>query len=159
VAVKEKLQEYALLAEITGGIAIVLSLVFVGLQIRETNTLNRVEAYDRNIESLMSIRSDVFRDPEMTRMYLIYMYGDVRTLSEADQFRISHLTRNTFGNYEKAYYSYSLGIMGAPEWTRYERNICTQKERLDRNDMVDGVNGVFDVLSTEFQDYILALCD
>ena len=156
---KEKLQEYALIAEIIGGVAIILSLIFVGLQIRENNKLNRVEAYDRSIESLMGVRSDVFKDPEMSALYLEYMYGDVRTLSEVDQFRIAHLTRNTFGNYEKAYYSYALGIMGEPEWTRYERNICTQKERLDRNGMVDGVNGVFDVLSDEFQDYIEELCD
>ena len=32
---KEKLQEYALLAEIFSAIAVVLSLIFVGLQIRQ----------------------------------------------------------------------------------------------------------------------------
>jgi len=35
MAVKEKLQEYALLAEIFSAIAVVLSLIFVGLQIRQ----------------------------------------------------------------------------------------------------------------------------
>jgi len=33
---KEKLQEYALVAEIIGGVAIVISLVFVGVQVSQT---------------------------------------------------------------------------------------------------------------------------
>lgn len=144
-----------MIAEIFGGLAIVLSLLFVGLEIRENNNLNRVEAYDRNIENLMEVRRDVFRDPEMAVLYMTWMNGSISTLSETDQFRIIHHTRNVFGNYEKAYFSYSLGIMGAPEWTRYERNICLQKGRLDRDNVVQDV---FDVLSDEFQSFIVELC-
>jgi hypothetical protein len=33
---REKLQEYALIAEIIGGIAIVASLIFVGFQVQQT---------------------------------------------------------------------------------------------------------------------------
>ena len=40
---KEKLQEYALIAEIISAIAIVLSLIFVGLQVRQGS-----EATDAN---------------------------------------------------------------------------------------------------------------
>ena len=40
---KEKLQEYALLAEIIGGIAIVASLIFVGVQINQNHAMMRAQ--------------------------------------------------------------------------------------------------------------------
>jgi hypothetical protein len=42
--VKEKLQEYALIAEIVGGVALIVSLAFVGLQLRQSNALTTTDA-------------------------------------------------------------------------------------------------------------------
>ena len=44
MAFKEKLQEYALIAEIVSALAIVTSLVFVGLEINRSNELSESEA-------------------------------------------------------------------------------------------------------------------
>jgi len=44
VAVKEKLQEYALIAEIISAICIVLSLIFVGLEIEQSTKQSRINA-------------------------------------------------------------------------------------------------------------------
>jgi len=44
---KEKLQEYALIAEIIGGIAIVFSLVFVGLEMRRSTNAEYAASLDR----------------------------------------------------------------------------------------------------------------
>ena len=67
---KDKLQEYALMAEIIGGVAIVASLIFVGLQIQQNtvatqgNTRNELIAADlavllapKGTESAMALRS------------------------------------------------------------------------------------------------------
>jgi len=54
---KEKLQEYALLAEIFSALAIVISLIFVGIQIQQNSELSQVNAYQsirQNINSLMN---------------------------------------------------------------------------------------------------------
>ena len=47
---KEKLQEYALIAEIIGGIAIVASLLFVGVQINQNNKLIEASAMNASNE-------------------------------------------------------------------------------------------------------------
>jgi hypothetical protein len=49
---KEKLQEYALVAEIIGGIAIVCSLPFVGVQIRQSAKVSEINAYQELISRL-----------------------------------------------------------------------------------------------------------
>ena len=41
---KEKLQEYALIAEIISAICIVLSLIFVGLEIEQSTKQSRINA-------------------------------------------------------------------------------------------------------------------
>jgi hypothetical protein len=45
VAVKEKLQEYALIAEIIGGIGIIASLIFVGLEIHDNSRIAEINAF------------------------------------------------------------------------------------------------------------------
>jgi hypothetical protein len=42
--VKERLKEYALIAEIVGGLAVVVSLLFVGLQLQQSNALTTTDA-------------------------------------------------------------------------------------------------------------------
>ena len=153
---KEKLQEYALIAEIVGAVAIVLSLVFVGIGIRENNDLNRYLAYDRNIASIISERDLMILNVDIMSMYRNYQAGDISNLTDTDRYRLIYVIRNTFGNYEKAYYSYSLNIMEDPEWTRYETQICVQKNYLDINQLKDDI---YPVLSNEFQEFIDNFCN
>ena len=47
---KEKLQVYALWAEILGGIAILVSLLFVGIQLRQSNALATTDALKEGTE-------------------------------------------------------------------------------------------------------------
>jgi hypothetical protein len=52
---KEILEEYALIAEIISAIAVIISLIFVGLQIRsntkatQASTFHKIDALDINI--------------------------------------------------------------------------------------------------------------
>ncbi len=89
-------------------------------------------------------------------IYINYRDGEIGNLTDLDRYRLIYVIRNTFGNYEKAYYSYSLNIMEDPEWTRYERQICAQKNYLEINQLKDDI---YPVLSNEFQDFIDNFCN
>ncbi len=72
---KEKLQEYALLAEIISAIAVVASLLFVALQINQSNTetsLNtraiQVSAYQDLISQISEINYFSMQDPDIYRI-------------------------------------------------------------------------------------------
>jgi len=58
----EKLQKWALIAEIVGGLAIVVSLVFLIIEVRGNSNLIRANAYDQNIQSLVDWRMWVISD-------------------------------------------------------------------------------------------------
>jgi hypothetical protein len=59
---KERLQMYALIAEIVSAIAIVVSLVFVGFQIQQSNRLSRAEAFRSPTSDINSIYAQLSRE-------------------------------------------------------------------------------------------------
>ena len=59
---KTRLQEYALLADIIGGLAIVISLIFVGLQINQGNKETRAATIQAVLDSEMFFQSELIRN-------------------------------------------------------------------------------------------------
>ncbi len=76
-----KLEKWALIAEIIGGVAIVLSLLFVGLEIRGNTQVARAEAYESNIDSINEWRLELIRDPRLvaTAGEFYEVFGDDAT--------------------------------------------------------------------------------
>lgn len=66
---KERLEKYALLAEIVGGLAIVISLVFVGLQVRQSNSLAATEALNDGTELWTDALVTAFGTEESTAFF------------------------------------------------------------------------------------------
>ena len=61
---KDKLKIYALVAEIISAIAIVISLVFVGLQIQQSNRLARAEAFRTPTSDINAINAAFMAIPD-----------------------------------------------------------------------------------------------
>ncbi len=79
----ENLQKWALVAEIAGGIAVVLSLIFVGLEIRQSSeeTLQNtraleVSAYQDLISQISTMNMLVISDPSFAELYDRMMLGE-----------------------------------------------------------------------------------
>lgn len=71
----ENLKKWALVAEIVGGIAVVLSLIFVGFEVRrnaEETNLNtqaiRTEAYQRLIGQISEVHRLIIENPELSEV-------------------------------------------------------------------------------------------
>ena len=118
---KEKLQEYALIAEIIGGIAIIASLVFVGLQIQQNTNLSKANAYRETIQEIADWREMLATAPEVGDCWS--RYNDLNN----ENYRscgIGLILNNIFGIYETAYFDRTYGFIGESEWTRLEVAIC-----------------------------------
>ena len=111
-----KLQRWALMAEIIGGIAIVVSLVFVGYEIRGSTKeaeLNRraveVSAYQQLIQSIFDLNDDVVHDPSFADSYRRSWNGE--TLEPTEQMRLSEWFMNHFRHGDMAYFQFQNGII------------------------------------------------
>jgi hypothetical protein len=116
--VKEKLQEYALIAEIIGGIGIVASLIFVGFQLQQNS-----ETLKAQTRSEISQNITEFILAQVTSPY----FAELQGLPSDDEERIARNRRNTFRTgqlrvWENIHYQYRKGLYEESEFSK-EREV------------------------------------
>ena len=124
----ENLQKWALIAEIVGGIAIIFSLIFVGLEIRQTseetaqNTL-AIQASTRqeHTQQAISYISQPLDSLTLANAIVKSRAGEELSPLELQQLYI-HQHMN-FRVFESAYYQYSIGTLEEVEWQRITATI------------------------------------
>jgi len=113
---KEKLQEYALIAEIVSTLAIISSLIFVGLQIRQNS--DTVKAQTRNaIAEIARDNVKATMDPRLIEAFLKMSNGVKLTPEEAFLIRLHN--NLIFRTAENVYYQYNIGTFSEDEFDGY----------------------------------------
>jgi hypothetical protein len=128
VAVKEKLQEYALIAEIISAICIVLSLIFVGLEIEQNTKKSRINAaidlkkefnfVERNTlqnPELIDVFSKIIAREQLTQKEILYF-----SLFANDIFNIGAMAFEQFQNGMLDEDDLSLAMNSLKSWIRFE---------------------------------------
>ena len=103
------IQDWAALAEIIGAIAVVASLIYLAVQVRQnTHELSmslkstELAAFERNVESGIRIRELFILNPEILELYA--RGGESYTnLDEGDKLRFDMVLRNVFSALQGAY--------------------------------------------------------
>jgi len=121
----QKLSDWANVAQIVSGVAVVATLVFLILGIRENTAVTRATAYDRNMDSLNFVRNVLVTDREMLAAWQAFMQ-EPSTLDEPGYLRVQYFVQMLFGVYEKSYFASRYELLGDSEWSRYKTQICTQ---------------------------------
>lgn len=122
-----KLSAWAQIAEIVAAIGVVVGLVFLGLEVRENTEITRAATYDASIVRLNEWRTQVVRDPDVSRLYLAYTEATTGALNAEDAFRLQVLLTSLWGVYETAFYSRDYGLLGESEWGRFAVQICEHR--------------------------------
>ena len=149
----QKLSDWASIAEIISGIAVVITLLLVVSGINENTEVMRAAAFDRNMESINQWRAQLAQDEELLR---IWQRRDQRVdLTEVERGRLNFLTFSLWGIYEKAFYAREYGTIGASEWSRFEVQICRQRDAMDPFYWENSD----EFLSMRFIEYVETLCD
>jgi len=149
------LSQWANIAEVVSGIAVVFTLIFLVVGINENTEIARATAYESQITSLNDIRRTLVQDRELMLAWLAYQRGEIESLSEVDRVRVEYQVNILWAVYEKAYVSFRYGIIGIAEWNRFERLIC-QNSRLLRANAMESV--VRPQLTEEFVTFVENSC-
>ena len=147
---KGNLQTYAQIAEIVGSIAIVVSLVFVGMEIRHNNAISRTEAYQRNIDALNDWRELVVSSGNAEAIQNFITTGQVKEGSEADIQLLQGISLMVF---DRAYFSYRNGIMDKAGWDRFYKVLCPIWENQLK------ISRAVNFVSQDFIDYSARECN
>lgn len=152
---KRPLADWSDIAQIVSSVAVVITLVFLVIGINENTDIARATAYENQIESLNDIRKSLIQDRDLLLAWQAYREGSVESLSEVDRIRLEYQINVLWATYEKAYFAYRYGIIGASEWTRFERLICENARRV-RTSSLDDV--VTPQLTADFVAYVERVC-
>jgi hypothetical protein len=123
---EKKLQQYALVAEIISAVAIVSSLIFVGIQIKQSNDLVKANTYREIRSGMIELNFLNFSNPEYAALSL--KIGNDEELSPREV-----MQRRNYGFYvintaDVAYEQYQRGL-------------------IDRRELRETLNAFFGVLS------------
>ena len=109
-------------ADVIGGAAVIVSLIYVGIQIRRNAKSGQSQANQSAHESLASVSLEVSKDPEFSNFVRRGLI-EFDELSEDERFRIVMLMTTTFRRYENIFYQYKRGFLEEGLWAGYEQSI------------------------------------
>ena len=114
------IQDWGAIGEIVGAIAVVASLIYLAVQIRQNTrqiSLNlessKLAAFEQNVESGNRARELLITDPALAELFLKGL-ADYRNLPSTDRFRCNMLFRNLLSAIQGGYIR-QLTVGGDPE--------------------------------------------
>jgi hypothetical protein len=118
------LSQLADLGELLGGVAVVASLVYLAVQIRQNTRIVMASTLHQNTDLWSSLFLRL-AEPDLARAYVAGMAGqsDMRPLEYTQFFFIC---RSMFLAFENQYYQMRHGVLDSEAYAGYERSISTQ---------------------------------
>jgi hypothetical protein len=122
-------QDVAAIADVVGAVAVVVSLIFVGLQLKQANRLAREAAEQKQIESIGTLSRILAENPHLAELWARALAGE--KLSPAEQ--VSATSMITYGQriWEALYYQYRAGRVSQELWDAHR----TQAKAIENSPM------------------------
>lgn len=117
------LKEYALAAEIIGAIAVVISLIYVGVSVNQ-NTNAVMVSNHHALVALDQATTDWFKDSDFAAAYIISL-DDVSKLSAVQQAQFTSYLADKFNAWEFAFVTHENGMMEDNIWQGWDGHYRT----------------------------------
>jgi hypothetical protein len=139
-----KLEKWTQVAEIVASLAVVVSVVFLTMSIRENSRITSATAYANNLAEHNAQSNIVMQDPELIRLVSAFRNREAQNLDELSRGRLNQYVQTMFRIYESAYFDNQLGLLEPEQWERSERLICINFDAAKSN----GYSELLDALMT-----------
>jgi len=110
------LEQLAYLSQIIGAVAVVGSLVFVGLQVHQGNRLMRDAAAREHILALQDAVYPLLENDSLFDVYIRGAYEGTKSLSEAEAARFFTYCTTYLRAWEMMHYQWRKGLIDEPSW-------------------------------------------
>ena len=116
------LESIAHLAEIASSIAVIVSLIYVGLQVRQNTRALMATTYNAVTANSVAILSPMYTDPEFTA-FLERMQAAPDAGTSADKLRFHMLLLTAFRHWDNLHYQFRNGTLDPEMWRCYDRTM------------------------------------
>jgi hypothetical protein len=123
------LNELGNLGEFMSGIAVVVTLVYLALQIRHNTRAVRSSMHQNMIESTLRIAESVSDNESVGRIVLKADEG-YDNLSKEERIRFDAYAERVFNNFESVFYSYRNSMIEEDLWESWESSYLSDISRV-----------------------------
>lgn len=109
-------------SEVIAAIAVVVSLVYVGTQIRQATKIARASTRNAIAESAQALTSDLIGDAKMAEILVRHLNGE--ELNPVDKLRLEGRCYRDLRHWENIYYQVREGLMTTEEWEGFRKNLA-----------------------------------
>ncbi len=114
-----ELQAYTLIAEVVGAVAVVLTLIYLAIQLRQNTKALRTSAYQGMVANSMQILTTLLADPERAQFFL-RVQSNPGQITEEDGVRWHWFMLAAFRHWDNLYYQYRTGALETEMWEGYD---------------------------------------
>ena len=117
-----KLERWAHIAEIASAITVVLSLLYVGYELRRNTAVSAVDAGQHLAE--MAQELNLYANQLDIATIVVKAEKDFSSLTDVERTVFVELVRSHFNLWEHAFYSHNEGILDDPIWAIWNSSYC-----------------------------------
>jgi hypothetical protein len=109
------------IAEIIGVFAVVVSLIYVSIQIRQNTKVARAATRQAIADSTQNLANDLLNSGEMAEIFVKHINGE--ELSAADNLRLQARCYRDLQHWENIHYQFSEGLVSPDQWRGFRKNL------------------------------------
>jgi hypothetical protein len=121
------LTELAALAEIIAAGALILSLVYVGREVRQNTAATEGSTYQEMIRASNDYLLTLATDSSLAAI-VSRAGSDPASLNDEEQLRYFYVRRVFWRNMENAFVQHERGVLADAEWATYHHILCSQSD-------------------------------
>src|SRR5437764_11362921 len=108
-------EEVSAIAQMIGSIAVVFSVLYLAIQVHQSNRVAKLAAQDAATTALRDVTKPFAENSELARIWRVGL-EDLESLSAEDQARFFHSTYQFLKAYETIHFHHIYGLMDAQIW-------------------------------------------
>jgi hypothetical protein len=117
------LQTFANLGEFLGGLAVIVSLAYLALQVRQNTQSIRTENYARALDRIAAMQSQLSRDTELSRFFAKGV-ADAYQLTPHERIQFTWALYEAFGAFEFMFEAARTSALPAEVWARWSATVA-----------------------------------
>jgi len=122
------LVQLASIGEIISSIAVIISLIYLAIQIRQNTDAERTTTYQSIVSDFGALNISMASTPELSDMFVRGL-EDFNQFKPAERARISQAFFQCFRYFENMFYQHHRGYLDEEIWTGWKRLILTYYSR------------------------------
>lgn len=110
-------------AEILGAIAVVVTLIYLAIQIRQSTKVARSATRQAIAESAAQLGADMLENSGMAEIFVKHFNGE--ELSAVEELRLQARCYRDMRHWENVHYQVSQGLVTKDQWSGFRKNLAS----------------------------------